>query len=224
MSENNALIETILQDLAKKAVAAIAAEMGVFVKLASRESLLNEIDNWLVCAAIATPEDMAQSFAHFQQRITDELADSRRAATKPDGVTSEERQLLSGLANGLGMTYEQLAKDLEPCKHEWADDGQFLQVCTLCGTQEDHDPKWRDMATAPRDGTLVRLLVEFTDHPTEDSNPAPTIGANSFDHDDSVDEWKFAGWCWTHDHFTEGKGEPIGWLPLMNDPVVRKPE
>lgn len=28
---------------------------------------LQEIDNWLVCAAIATPEDMAQSFSHMEQ-------------------------------------------------------------------------------------------------------------------------------------------------------------
>jgi len=108
------------------------------------------------------------------------------------------------------------------CKHEWTDDGQWLQVCTLCGRQEDHDPKWRDMDTAPRDGTLLRLLVEFDEHSTEDSDHAPTIGANNFDHD-GLDEWKFAGWCWTHDHFTEGKGTPIGWLPLMNDPVVITP-
>jgi len=31
--------------------------------------LLNSISNWLVCSAIATPEDMAQSFAPFQQEI-----------------------------------------------------------------------------------------------------------------------------------------------------------
>lgn len=28
---------------------------------------LQEIDNWLVCAPIATPEDMAQSFEHMQK-------------------------------------------------------------------------------------------------------------------------------------------------------------
>lgn len=31
--------------------------------------LLNRISNWLVCAPITTPEDMAQSFAPFQQEI-----------------------------------------------------------------------------------------------------------------------------------------------------------
>ena len=74
------------------------------------------------------------------------------------------------------------------------------------------------MDTAPRDGTMVRLLVEFTDHATEDCvGPAWTIGANN---DDEVGEdervgWQFAGWCWTHDHFTEGRGKPVGWLPML---------
>lgn len=35
--------------------------------------LLNDIRNWLVCACIATPEDMAQSFPHFQQEINELL-------------------------------------------------------------------------------------------------------------------------------------------------------
>lgn len=31
--------------------------------------LLQEISNWLVCEAIATPEDMAQSFTSFREEI-----------------------------------------------------------------------------------------------------------------------------------------------------------
>ncbi|MCD7039696.1 hypothetical protein LRQ11_23365 [Pseudomonas sp. MAFF 311095] len=100
------------------------------------------------------------------------------------------------------------------CSHEWMDDGAYLLVCTACGTQEDHDPGWQDMDSAPRDGTMLRLLVEFEDHSTEDADQAPTIGANNFDND-GVDRWKFAGWCWSHDHFTEGRGIPVGWLPML---------
>jgi len=105
------------------------------------------------------------------------------------------------------------------CSHEWTDDGEFMLVCTACGTQENHDPKWRDMASAPRDGTLVRLLVEFTEHATEDSEsmPSPTIGANSYDHT-GEDVWQFAGWSWEQDCFTQGAGDPIGWLPLLDTP------
>ena len=106
-----------------------------------------------------------------------------------------------------------------PCVHEWTDDGGHLLVCTACGAQEDHDPGWRDMATAPTDGTMVRLLVEFEEHSTEDAERAPTIGANNFDNDDE-DVWRFAGWCWSHDHFTEGKGTPVGWLPMLDGPKL----
>lgn len=100
------------------------------------------------------------------------------------------------------------------CDHEWTDDGEFLLVCTKCGTQENHDPKWRDIESAPKDGTLVRLLVSFDEHSTEDAEEAPTIGSNNFDND-GEDVWRFAGWCWSHDHFTQGVGTPVGWLPMI---------
>lgn len=75
----------------------------------------------------------------------------------------------------------------------------------------------RPMATAPRDGTMLRLLVRFDDHATEDTiEPAWTIGHCSKPHPDDDDNWQFAGWCWDHDHFTEGKGTPVGWLPLID--------
>lgn len=74
------------------------------------------------------------------------------------------------------------------------------------------------MNTAPRDGTMLRLLVQFEaeGNPTEDTIfPAWTIGHN--DRDNTGDEeWQIAGWCWSHDHYTEGKGEPVGWLPMMD--------
>lgn len=75
----------------------------------------------------------------------------------------------------------------------------------------------RPMHTAPRDGTMLRLLVQFDDHATEDTEgPAWTIGHCSKSHPDDDDNWQFAGWCWDHDHFTEGKGTPVGWLPLID--------
>lgn len=74
---------------------------------------------------------------------------------------------------------------------------------------------WRDMGSAPKDSTLIRLLVEFEDHATEDEEgPAVTIGFNALEND-QIDKWHFAGWCWTHDRFTDGVGTPIGWLPLV---------
>lgn len=75
----------------------------------------------------------------------------------------------------------------------------------------------RPMETAPRDGTVIRLLVRFEDHPLIDDNSEPmwTIGGNTFDNTgQDADLWQFAGWDWTHDRFTEGTGKPVGWLPL----------
>lgn len=79
---------------------------------------------------------------------------------------------------------------------------------------------WRDMKTAPRDGTFLRLLVQFTEHDLEDHDeshgPRPTtvtIGFNNLDNTEE-DLWQFAGWDWCQDVITEGRGTPIGWLPL----------
>lgn len=76
----------------------------------------------------------------------------------------------------------------------------------------------RSMAGAPRDGRLLRLLVRFDENATDDAAEAWTIGSNAYEAT-GEDEWKVAGWCWDHDHFTEGKGTPIGWLPLLSQPV-----
>ena len=85
---------------------------------------------------------------------------------------------------------------------------------------------WRDMATAPKDSTMLRLLVAFTEHPTEDNGPEvplPTIGANSLDNT-GVDEWQFAGWSWQQDCFTQGEGTPVGWLPMIDAAPQPAPE
>jgi hypothetical protein len=74
---------------------------------------------------------------------------------------------------------------------------------------------WLPMETAPKDGTLIKLLVQFTDHSFEDDGaPNTTIGANTSTLTLETEDWKFAGWCWTHDIFTQGEGVPLGWLPL----------
>lgn len=75
---------------------------------------------------------------------------------------------------------------------------------------------WEPIATAPKDGSLLLLLVEAdtesedSSHPTENALIYRTIGHNNFDHD-GEDVWQFAGWCWSHDHWVEGRGTPISW-------------
>lgn len=81
---------------------------------------------------------------------------------------------------------------------------------------------WREMDSAPRDGTLLQLRMRIVDReewaPTEDNEEYTTIGGNSFDHT-GIDEWDYAGWCWNHDHFCMGVGSiPIAWAPLLPAP------
>ena len=73
--------------------------------------------------------------------------------------------------------------------------------------------KWQGMDSAPKDGRLIVLLVRFTEHSMDDSEEAVTIGPNHKDVNE-IDEWLFAGWCWTHDRFTQGQGTPVGWAPF----------
>lgn len=79
----------------------------------------------------------------------------------------------------------------------------------------------RPMSAAPRDGSMIRLLVQFTENGVNDgfdSGPAWTIGANTYD-DSGDDEWHIAGWDWQQDCFTAGEGEPLGWLPMLSAPA-----
>lgn len=50
---------------------------------------LNEINNWLVCAPISTPEDMAQSFAYMQQ-VAQRALDTLTVTTKNTKEDAEE--------------------------------------------------------------------------------------------------------------------------------------
>lgn len=78
------------------------------------------------------------------------------------------------------------------------------------------------MDTAPTDGTIVRLLVDYSGedacNPLEDAEPETprwTIGANmDSNHPDEPEGWLMAGWNWEQDCFWQGHGKPIGWLPF----------
>lgn len=75
--------------------------------------------------------------------------------------------------------------------------------------------RWMPMDTAPKDGTLLRLLIEFSSHAIEDEEgPLATIGVNQKAHT-GEDVWQFVGWDWEQDCFTGGLGNPVGWLPML---------
>jgi hypothetical protein len=133
------------------------------------------------------------------------------------------RAALEAARNGL-----QWYRDKHPEDDSGADDEMMAQIDEALSTPhhergaegagEPTKVVWRNMATAPKDGTLVRLLVEFEHHATEDGEgPQPTIGANTYDNHHDFDEWQFAGWNWEHDCYTQGVGTPIGWLPMLAD-------
>lgn len=87
----------------------------------------------------------------------------------------------------------------------------------------DSDDEWMPIETAPKDGTLLFLFVDYSegDHPLEDEVCARTIGFNNYDNTGEDDGWRFSGWCWCHDHFVEGKGSPKYWRPLPPPPRVK---
>ena len=85
--------------------------------------------------------------------------------------------------------------------------------------------------SAPKDGRILQLLVRYDrdaecdDHPLDDEaweRPGWTIGFNTLG-DTGEDCWRMAGWCWSHDHFTEGNGTPVGWLPFHGLPMDDEP-
>lgn len=125
--------------------------------------------------------------------------------------------------------------------------GPFIGTCTKCGTPDlgmgdalepcpadglvsDEQALLEALAkpigpskrmdVAPKDGTFLWLLVDYTDgsHPLEDATQAWTIGFNCLE-TLGDDEWQFAGWDWCQDRFTEGRGVVIDWRPCPIPPL-----
>ena len=78
---------------------------------------------------------------------------------------------------------------------------------------------WRPIETAPKDGTLLLLMIAADVDSEDSSMPTEDDLHNNFDHD-GEDRWQFAGWCWSHDHFVEGRGAPTHWMPIPDKPTM----
>lgn len=140
------------------------------------------------------------------------------------------------------------------CEREWtADSEQAISVelfgnCITCRFVENEHPAnqdelaqvtrefqkrlqaagWRLMKDAPRDGTLVTLLISATNSPPvfnllADELTAATVGFNNLENT-GIDKWEFAGWSWEHDCFEDGHGVPIGWRRFNGDRYGARPE
>lgn len=96
-------------------------------------------------------------------------------------------------------------------------DAIAIAIAAIQPDTERAEPVPCPVDSAPKDGTLIRLLVDYSSDDAagalEDAAEAWTIGFNNL-RDTGDDEWQFAGWNWSHDCFTEGHGKVIGWLPF----------
>lgn len=160
--------------------------------------------------ALATPTDTrggesalreaAQPFANAASRI--DHYDGERYDAPLYAMRSGDalRELLNG-KDGDALTVGML-RDLRAAFASSAAPGGVLPS------------EWQPMDSAPKDGTIIELVVDYTDGsgPLMDAILACTIGWNGFD-DHGVDEWHFAGWDWCQDYVCAGSGTPVAWRP-----------
>jgi len=94
---------------------------------------------------------------------------------------------------------------------------EIARLTAALATAREDDGNPRPIETAPKDGTMLRLLVDYEGvenwMPLTDDNQSWTIGFNTLE-DTGDDEWIIAGWNWSQDCFGTGEGKVIGWLPF----------
>lgn len=115
-----------------------------------------------------------------------------------------------------GTTY-QTFKRIEAAKSAAQADYEARILAAIQPDTERAERVARTVESAPKDGTLIRLLVDYRSDDAagalEDAAEAWTIGFNNL-RDTGDDEWQLAGWNWSQDCFSEGHGKVIGWLPF----------
>jgi hypothetical protein len=155
----------------------------------------------------------------------------RRDPMDPSGtlIETDEPERFAELALA-ALTTPSAAEGRETCELCGVPDGRHEHDCPRSTLYEGDVPPaapedagrlveaFLPMETWDKRDEAVLLLVDYTDgeHALDDATIAITIGHNN-DHNVGEGEgqgWQFAGWCWTHDHYVQGKGKPIGWAPL----------
>jgi hypothetical protein len=161
-----------------------------------RDHLHNQ---WRACWAPLTPrsENEKQGFERVLAILKSKLSDG-------GGIVgpSEVQRAHNDFYRGRRVAFEECATMLR---------------AALATTE---DLSWSDPATAPKDGTMLHLLIRpgqeeldaFTSF-HDSREPYETIGFNQLK-DTLEDVWQFAGWDWYHDCITDGHGEVIGWRPF----------
>jgi len=148
-----------------------------------------------------------------------------RCVTKPAAVRVADLRAASSFLTATGRG-EEVSQEALPAA---------VYAPLPVGPEAPLSAGWRPISDAPRDGTMVWLLVDYSSatnaeliqaasaegyfwagNPLADAERAWTIGFNNCDNS-GEDEWKFAGWCWSQDHFTEGRGTPVAWKPTGFD-------
>lgn len=94
---------------------------------------------------------------------------------------------------------------------------EIARLTAALATAREESDNPRPVKTAPKDGSMLRLLVDYEGvenlMPLTDDNQSWTIGFNTLE-DTGDDEWIIAGWNWSQDCFGTGEGKVIGWLPF----------
>lgn len=205
---------------------------------AELEALANAIAEAAIKAGIIKPDTSLTGPQLIQ--VCDDLATAALAASQPkscaDALHEEARVLLHSAAKGrirgdfvaVEIATEAVATALSKGKGTSSLTEDFVQPVP------DHCDRvmWRGrfyhlglprlelaprpMDTVPRDGTMFRVLVQFSHNSMGEGNPHWTLGICDPD-TDAGEGLTFVGWNLAQECFTEGDGTALGWLPLLDD-------
>jgi hypothetical protein len=88
---------------------------------------------------------------------------------------------------------------------------------------------WLPIETAPKDGTLLLLLIKETEISKDSLDDvftgdySRTIGINNLDNDEQ-DRWQIVGWDWCHSIFVDKEETPSYWKPFPYEPFNQRQE